>query len=208
MGKAKAYRVETDRLVMRCYQPGDAGMVSKAINQSLDHLRAWMPWAKEFPEDLADTRGRLKSFRDQFYAGEDYTFGIFNKKETELIGSAGLHTRIGPGAREIGYWIHAKHVRKGYAKEAVSALIKTGFDIEKINHIEIHCDLKNRISQKIPQALGFKIKATLKNDRVDASGGPRDTVIWLLQRAEYRLGPLRNMRAKAYDKAGNLINFQ
>jgi hypothetical protein len=41
----KTYRIETDRLVIRCYQPSDAAMLLAAITESLDHLRPFMPWA-------------------------------------------------------------------------------------------------------------------------------------------------------------------
>ncbi len=58
--KAKTYRIETDRLILRCYRLEDASMVSEAIGKSLDHLRPWMPWAKNHPEDSASTSALIK----------------------------------------------------------------------------------------------------------------------------------------------------
>jgi len=55
----------------------------------------------------------LRKFRDQFDLGHDFPYGAFDRAETELVGSSGLHTRLGPGAREIGYWVHAAHTGKG-----------------------------------------------------------------------------------------------
>ena len=178
-------------------------MVAQAIGKSLDHLRPWMPWARHHTEDPASTLNLVKAFQDRFYADEDYFFGIFNKTDTELIGSTGLHTRIGNSAREIGYWINIEHVRHGYATEAVSALIKIGFTIENLKRIEIRCDPANTISQKIPKALGFSNTTTLINDNIDESGKPRNTMIWSLLRSDYKDNPA--FFIKAFDRGGQAI---
>ena len=198
--------METDRLIIRCYRMEDASMMLKAITDSLDHLRPWMPWAKNPPADPQSAMNLLKAFQEKFYSDEDYFFGIFNKAENELIGSTGLHTRTGEHAREIGYWINVAHVQKGYATEAVSALIKIGFTIENLERIEIRCDPNNLISQKIPQALGFNKIAVRLNDVMDAEGNARDTMIWSLLRKDFLPSSLRAFRVRAFDKTGREIS--
>ena len=39
-----AYRIETKRLVVRCYDPSDAPLLAESVTESLEHLRPWMPW--------------------------------------------------------------------------------------------------------------------------------------------------------------------
>lgn len=203
--KANTYRIETARLVLRCYQMEDASMILKAITGSLNHLRPWMPWAKNPPGDIPSAMNLLKAFQEKFYTDEDYYFGIFNKAENELIGSTGLHTRTGEHAREIGYWINIDHLRQGYASEAVSALLKIGFTVENLERIEIRCDPNNWISQKIPQAFGFTNIAMRLNDTIDADGSPRDTMIWSLSRADYLKTSLPVFPLKAFDRNGYRI---
>jgi RimJ/RimL family protein N-acetyltransferase len=203
--KANTYRMETDRLIIRCYRMEDASMLLKAITDSLDHLRPWMPWAKNPPANPESATRILSTFQEKFHLDEDYFFGIFNKAENELIGSTGLHTRTGEHAREIGYWINVAHLQQGYATEAVSALIKIGFTIENLERIEIRCDPDNLISQKIPQALGFSRIAIRLNDMMDAEGNPRDTMIWSLLRKDFLHSPLRTFPVSAFDKTGREI---
>ena len=95
MPNAKTYRIETERLVVRCYSPKDAPLLKASIDESLEHLRLWMPWAHDEPESLEKKTARLRKYRGQFDLGIDYTFGIFNEEEDTLIGSTGLHTIAG-----------------------------------------------------------------------------------------------------------------
>ena len=66
MSLAKAYRIETERLVIRCYNPSDAPLLKLAIDESLDHLRPWMPWAMHEPESVEAKIDRLRAYRGQF----------------------------------------------------------------------------------------------------------------------------------------------
>ncbi len=56
---------------------------------------------------------------------ETIVYGIFDSNETVVLGGSGLHTRIGPGALEIGYWVQADHIGKGYATEVCAALTRS-----------------------------------------------------------------------------------
>ena len=37
--------IRTPRLVLRCWQPGDAALLKEAVDDSLRALQRWMPWA-------------------------------------------------------------------------------------------------------------------------------------------------------------------
>ena len=201
---AKAYRIETERLVIRCYQPQDAGLLKTSIDESLEHLLPWMTWAKNEPETIQTKRERLRKYRGQFDLGIDYTFGIFSRDEKELIGSTGLHTRLSGNAREIGYWIGAKHVMQGYATETVKALIKVGFEIEELDRIEIRIIPENIASQRVPKKLAFLYEGTLKNRMADTEGQPRDMMIWTMFKSDY----LKQDHSDFYCKAFNMIGEQ
>lgn len=199
---AKTYRIETERLVIRCYEPGDAPKLHEAITRSLDHLRPWLPWVQQEPKPPEARAGLIRLFRGQFDLGLDYAFGIFDKEEKEVIGSTGLHTRIGRNAREIGYWIGIDHIGRGYATEAVSALVKTGFSIEGLSRIEIRCAPENTRSQHVPEKLGFKmeniVKRILYQDMVE-------TMIWSMTKKEYASSLIRHVQMRAYDLTGDLL---
>ncbi len=204
MSLARTYRMETERLVIRCYQPNDAAMVKKSIDESLEHLLPWMPWAVHEPETLDAKIARMRNFRGQFDMGLDYLFGIFDRDEKMLIGSTGLHTRVGKGAREIGYWIHVNHINKGYATEAASALTKVGFEIEGLQRIQIHTDPKNARSQKVPEKLGYQLQPGL-HPTIDSEGQKREVVLWVMDKGDYIKSNIPRVNIKAFDVVGREI---
>ena len=62
-GLTPPYRIETARLVVRCWQPTDAAALKEALDPSVEHLRPWLPWAHEEPKPLAEKAELLRSFR-------------------------------------------------------------------------------------------------------------------------------------------------
>ena len=119
-----AYRVVTPRLVIRCWEPADAPLLKAAIDASIEHLLPWMPWAANEPTDIDTKIALIRRFRGQFDLGQDFTYGIFDREETQALGGTGLHTRLGSDAREIGYWVRADGINRGVATEAAGALTR------------------------------------------------------------------------------------
>jgi RimJ/RimL family protein N-acetyltransferase len=200
-----AYRIVTKRLVIRCYNPEDASLLEISIRESLDHLKPWMPWAHNESQETLQTKiERLRLFRARFDQSQDYIYGIFNPDQSRLLGGTGLHTRIGFGALEIGYWIHKDFVNQGLATETASALTKVGFEINEVSRMEIHCDPGNLRSSAVARKLGYTHEATLKN-HVRFLDGWRDTAIWTLMHDDYPRTPSIEMELSAFDAANRQI---
>src|SRR5215213_2680187 len=98
---------------LRPWRAEEAAALAKAIRESLDHLRPWMPWAEYEPTPVPELAERLRGWEAVRRAGGDEYLGVWRGEEA--VGSCGLHRRIGPGGMEIGYWIHVAHVRRGHA---------------------------------------------------------------------------------------------
>lgn len=144
----------TERLVLRPWDEGDVDAMGAAITASLDHLRPWMPWIADEPLDRAGRLDIIERFRKEREAGESLGLGIFLDDGT-VVGGTGLHTRVGPGGLEIGYWVHVDHVGRGIATEAAGALTRLGLGLDGIDRIEIHHDVRNHASGRVPAKLGF-----------------------------------------------------
>jgi RimJ/RimL family protein N-acetyltransferase len=164
-----------------------------------------MPWAQDEPADLDAIVQRLRRFRGEFDLGVDFLYAIFDREARELLGGTGLHTRAGEGSREIGYWIHAAHVRRGYATEAAAALTRVAFEIDGVRRVEIRCDPKNVASAGVPRKLGFTLEAVLAGNTVGVDGQPRDTMVWSLLRDAYPMSFVSTVEIEGFDALGRRL---
>ena len=199
-----AYRIETERLVVRCYQPSDARLLAESVNESLEHLKPWMPWVHDEPEPFVEKEKRMLRFRGMFDLKQDYIYGIFDPGETKLLGGTGLHARLGERELEIGYWIHKDYVNKGLVTESTAALVRVAFEVIHVHRVEIHCDPGNLASAAIPRKLGFTHEGTLraKTPFLDRWS---DSMIWGLLEEEYPSSPSAQVPVKAFDAGGNPV---
>ncbi|GAB4375396.1 MAG: hypothetical protein Kow00121_21090 [Elainellaceae cyanobacterium] len=200
-----AYRICTRRLVVRCWHPADAPLLSEAVATSLDHLRPWMAWIREEPKDLQRQIDWLRQCRARFDLGQDLMYGIFNTDENLVIGGTGLHSRVGQNAYEIGYWIRADAINKGLATETAAALTKIAFEVDRVARVEIHCNPENVRSAAVPKKLGFTYEATLRQRLEDHEGHWEDSMIWSLLAKEYPTSAAFQAELSAFDAAGRKI---
>lgn len=200
MNTPPPYRVETERLVLRCWEPRDAPLLKEAVDASLDELRPWMPWAADEPQSVEEKVELLREFRGRFDLGDDYVYGILFRDEAEVVGGTGLHTRLGANALEIGYWIRTSRADEGLATEATAALTRVAFDLCGIDRVEIRADLANERSRAIPRRLGFTEEATLR--RRLQYPEPRDVVVYSLFASDFPSSPAATTAIEAYDAVG------
>jgi len=200
-----AYRIESERLVIRCWHPKDAQMSKTAIDISREHLRVWMPWADASPDPLDAVLHRLRRCRAMFDLDKDFVYGVFDRDETQVLGGSGLHTRVGDNAREIGYWIHVDHINRGYATEVSAALTQVAFEIDHLDRVEIHCSPLNLASASVPRKLGFVHEATLRRRGPVKDGEPVDSMIWSMHADNYAGSMPASRTIQAYNAIGERI---
>lgn len=200
-----AYTVRTSRLLLRCWDPADAPQLMQAIVENLDHLRPWMPWARDEPENLDAKIERLRKFRANFDTGQAFSYGIYAPDQMQVLGSIGLHPRVGPGGMDIGYWIHREHSGRGYISEAAAALTRIAFELHAVDRVEIHCAPDNHRSAAVPQRLGFTHEATLRRRKLTDDSPVRDEMIWTLFREQFESSPAAGAEFEAFDAAGRRL---
>jgi len=169
----------TERLVIRIPKPGDGQAVFEAINESIEELKPWMPFAHS-EQSAQDVEINIREAYIKFLKREDLRLLVFLKESGELVASTGLH-RIDWSVPkfEIGYWINSRFSGKGFMTEAVSGITDFAFRELNAKRVEIRCDVKNKKSRAIPERLGYSLEGILKNDdwSVDKSE-LRDTCIY------------------------------
>ena len=194
-----AYRVETERLVLRCWSPADAAVLRAALDASDAHLRPWIPFMKEEPRSLEDTLEWLRLHRANFDRDLLHRYAVFSRGAGTLLGENMLLPRVGPRGLELGYWTREGRGGKGYATEATCAMIRVAFEVSGVERVEIHCAPGNPVSAAIAAKLGFTHEATLRDRAADTEGDIHDLMIWTLFVQDYPASPASKVPIIAYN---------
>jgi RimJ/RimL family protein N-acetyltransferase len=204
---APAYRIETPRMILRCWSPADAALLKSTIDGSLAHLQRWLPWAHRHPISLDETIADVRGFRRKFDGDEDFSYGGFDRGEGELFGGGGLHLRSGPDSLEIGYWMRADRSGQGLATELAAALCRAAFEVHGVQRLDIRVAPENQASARVPAKLGFRLEATLRRRLVVVEGELRDAMVWSMLREELGGSPAAALaaEARAFDAAGRRL---
>jgi RimJ/RimL family protein N-acetyltransferase len=174
-----------ERVVLRPYEDSDAAELWQAIDESRQHLGAYMPWVTSYhtPDDAL---GNVRRFHARWLLRENLVVGIFEPGTSRLLGGSGLH-RIDWGIRrfEIGYWLRQSAVGRGFVSEAVQLLTRFAFDKLQANRVEIRMDVANERSRAVPERLGFVYEGCLRRSMPDVNGEARDIDMFALVRDDY-----------------------
>ncbi len=167
-------RLETPRLVLRCYEPADIAALDGDALKSIEHIGRFMPKARA--ELLGDRAALLADARRAFDTGERFAYGMF-LSDGSFLGNCGTGW-VGEGELNIGYWVLVEHLRQGYASEAVRAVTDAGFR-SGVRRFVLNCDPANEASIGVARSTGFKYLST--DERFDQDGVRFDEMTWDLR---------------------------
>ena len=163
---------------LRRWRVEDVDVLFRLVSDNLEHLRPWMPWARELSFD--EQHAFLQRMQEAWEQRTDFAYAV-TLPSSEPIGSMGLHAHEEPGTLEIGYWIGAAHAGRGYATSAAGAMTRTALALPGVERVEIHCDEANKASAAVPRKLGFTLVEVITRD----TAAPAETgrgMIWAVGR--------------------------
>jgi RimJ/RimL family protein N-acetyltransferase len=166
-----------DTYALRLFGVSDAKEVARAVRESLEHLRPWMPWADAESTEETFQRRRLRGVQHKATIREEWQYGLFERGDPRVLGSFGLMTRQGPGTIEIGYWVHVNEIGHGLASLASAALTNVALTLDGITTVLIRCDEQNVRSAAVPHRLGFELSETSQR-APEAPGESGRLMIW------------------------------
>jgi RimJ/RimL family protein N-acetyltransferase len=176
--------LETARLVLRTIAESDAAEQARVLNTPavMRHLGG--------PKELHEIEARHAKAM-ALHAQEGFSFLMAIEKETgELVGHCGLKRVDAEGAKnpgdlEIGWLVREDRWRRGYAREAVEAVIDWAFTRHRASHVVALTSLANEPSWRLMEKLGMRRREDL--DFADPRFAPEDnpTILYDLTREEW-----------------------
>ena len=161
MKHAFTQNIETDRLILRRFEQGDAQAMF--TNWASDgEVTKYLMWPAH--QSAAASEIILRDWLSQYEKPDYYQWAIVPRETMEPVGSIGV-VQINEGARSmhVGYCIGRKHWGKGLMTEAFSAVIAFLFRETDVNRVEARHDPRNPASGRVMQKCGMTYEGTLRS---------------------------------------------
>ncbi len=149
--------IVTPRTVIEALRPEDAEEYVLALHESWAEMNRWVTWAKNpieatVEEQIPQVKKRLAEFslRQSF-------FMVARDPDTREIMSFVTLYGVQDDARsmEAGYWTRKKYMGQGITTEAMTGLVKWGFEEVGARRMVAHHPERHEASARTLQKIGF-----------------------------------------------------
>jgi RimJ/RimL family protein N-acetyltransferase len=197
------YRIETPRVVLRCWDPADTPELQALIADNREHLQPWVPWIADEPRPPEEKLRELRYWRSAFDLDQAWLYALLGAESGALAG--GLVVNRLPGdAVDVGGWVAGGLGHRGYHTEAASAAARAAFEVLGMTRVQALCDVENERSIALLRKLGFTHEAT---PRHQVDGRREDEMMWSILADEWPSTPAAAIAAaaRAWDALGNRL---
>ncbi|HEY2477565.1 MAG TPA: GNAT family protein [Solirubrobacterales bacterium] len=179
--------------VLRPFQESDAEELTAAIAANREHLSRWLPWAES--HGFEDSVEYLVRKRAQIEANDGFEGAVV--LDGRIVGGAGFHGVDWINrSTSIGYWLAADAVGCGLMSGAVRALLEHAFGVWDLHRVVIEVVVDNARSRAIPERLGFREEAVLREAKL-VRGRYEDAVLYAMLASDWPLSPAREATGSA-----------
>lgn len=158
-GRRAVIVAHTERLILRHVVHTDAAFILGLMNEPAYHANI----GDRGLRSIEDAEGYCRSVLMTFY--RDNGFGLYlvclrvgDGQEGEAIGFCGLVNRDGLDGVDLGYAIHSRHQRQGYATEACGAVLDHARDEIGLPELLAIVGKQNSTSIHLLKKLGFSLQ--------------------------------------------------
>ena len=176
-------RILAGRLLLRSVKLDDAeAMFNYRSDAIVNQYQGWIP---KTISDVSDfIKNRVSPTVD--ITGTWYQLAITTEDHKELIGDIGIHFfDVDKFQAEIGYTLDKNHQGKGYATEALTAVINYLFYELNKRRIVASVDPRNTKSIALVERLGFRKEAHFRESRF-INGEWVDELIFAILKDEWK----------------------
>jgi RimJ/RimL family protein N-acetyltransferase len=147
--------IVTERLRLRRSRPEDAEAISRY--RSDPDVNRQQGWERTDPEavraDIEEMAGRAPG-----EAGGWVQFSVEEREGGRLVGDVGLSPADGePGVLKVGYTVDPAFQGRGYATEAVRALLGYAFETLGADVIRAYASADNTASIRVAERVGMRL---------------------------------------------------
>lgn len=179
---------ETERFVLRAYQPGDGRLYYAAGVRNREHLQRYEAVNVILsPKSEADAEKLVQELAEEWAARRSFFAGIFDTASGAWVGQIyiGVINWDTPEF-ELGYVVDCEHQGQGVIAESVDAALEFIFGHLKAHRVTVHCDDTNERSARVAERAGLAREGHLRQDHRHPDGTFTGTYIYGLLESDWR----------------------
>jgi len=142
-------RLLTARLALRDLAPADVDAVERLAGDPAVFVAALMP------HPYGTAAAWIEARRDARECGEEVNFAIARVDDGALVGAIGLAFEAPLAAARLWYWLGGPYRGRGYAAEAVAAVVAYGFELLALERIWAPRLRADEAAARVLEKLGF-----------------------------------------------------
>src|ERR1700730_4589165 len=157
--------LETRSLELRPYASVDAPDLLALIDGNRERLiQSFAPIAKDVVR-TTDADAFVKSSAEKWTSRKEFVYGIWYKTSKELIGQIKAKSIVWDiPAAELSYFICQSSQRRGFATEAITAVLRAAFADMHFKRICLRIIASNTESLLLAEKLGFEREGLHRNE--------------------------------------------
>nr|WP_296077331.1 GNAT family protein [uncultured Actinoplanes sp.] len=171
--------IATERLILRRFRKADAPVL--AAYRSDPDVARYQSWEAPFPLPRAETAVANFMASDPDRAGW-FQYAIERIDDRTLIGDVAVRLHDNLMQAEIGFTLATPYQGKGFATEAVSAVLDRLFRVQGVHKVTGECDARNTPSAGLMERLGFTREGRLREQTFIKGEWTDDLIYGLLAR--------------------------
>ncbi|BAY76426.1 GCN5-related N-acetyltransferase [Nostoc linckia NIES-25] len=179
--------IETNRLLMREFIEADWQLVFAYQSNPLYLL--YSDWTHRTQNDVCEFVQMFISQQKE-EPRTKFQLAVVLKEENRLIGNCGIRVNDSElGEANIGYELNPQYWGRGYATEAVQAILKFGFEELKMHRIWSWCVAENIASFRVLEKIGMRREGYLR-EKEFIKGRWYDNFIYAILENEWKSQPI------------------
>ena len=179
-------RIDTERLYLRSYQPGDGPWYFAMSQKNQSHLMRYeadnVVMGIKSDEDAEIV---VRDLAAEWVARNSFFLGVFDKRTDEFV----AQIYVGPVSWDlpefqIGYFVDKDFEGQGYVTEAAKAALRFAFEHLRAHRVRLRCDDTNVPSRRVAERCGMVREGHIRENKRNEDGSITGTLLYGLLRGE------------------------
>lgn len=179
-------KLETERLILRCYKYGDGKDYYSMLNENIEHLKKYDNDRLFTIKSEGEAEIYIRELISDWYARKRFVLGVWEKNFKKFVGEIWIEVNNWEDRIfEIGWFAEKGNTGKGYVTEAAKASLKLIFEVFDGHKVVVTAEDSNQRSYSVAERCGFLKEGHFKEQKRFKDGTWYGTLYYGLLKNEY-----------------------